>query len=63
MPRPGSASYFSISKKWHSHDSMLKQNIRVLATAAPKLIFDKNKLAWIRLEDHQYPRTASWLPE
>jgi Integrase zinc binding domain len=41
----------------------LKQKIRVLATLAPKVFFDKNKLSWIRLEDHQYPRTALWLPE
>ncbi len=27
------------------------------------MFFDKNKLAWIRLEDHNYPRTALWLPE
>jgi hypothetical protein len=35
----------------------------VLAPLTPKVFFDKNKLAWIRLEDHQYPRTALWLPE
>jgi Integrase zinc binding domain/Integrase core domain len=27
------------------------------------VFFDKNKLAWIRLEDHKYPRTALWLTE
>jgi hypothetical protein len=27
------------------------------------VFFDKYKLAWIRLEDHHYPRTALWLPE
>jgi hypothetical protein len=45
------------------HKSISKQKIRVLAPLAPKVFFDKNKLAWIRLEDHQYPRTALWLPE
>jgi len=43
--------------------SLTKQTIRNLATLAPKVFFDKNKLAWIRLEDHNYPRTALWLPE
>jgi len=28
-----------------------------------KVFFYKNKLAWIRLEDHKYPHTALWLPE
>jgi Integrase zinc binding domain len=46
---------------WHS--SLFKQKIRVLATLAPKVFFDKNILAWSRLEDHQYPRMALWLPE
>jgi hypothetical protein len=45
------------------HYSLTKQKIRALATLAPKVFFDKNKLAWIRLEDHQHPRTALWLPE
>jgi Integrase zinc binding domain len=27
------------------------------------VFFDKNKLAWIRVEDHNYPRTALWLPD
>jgi hypothetical protein len=44
-------------------DTLSKQKIRVLAALAPKVFFDKNKLAWIRLEDHNYPRTALWLPE
>ncbi len=35
----------------------------MLAPLTPKVFFDKNKLAWVRLEDHQYPRTALWLPE
>ena len=30
---------------------------------APTVFFDKNKRAWIRLEDYKYPRTALWLPE
>jgi len=34
-----------------------------LKSLAPKVFFDKNKLVWIRLEDHKYPRTALWLPE
>jgi hypothetical protein len=41
--------------KWHS--SITKQKIRVLAALA-KVFFDKNKMAWIRLEDHNYPHTA-----
>jgi hypothetical protein len=44
-------------------ESLSKQKIKDLAALAPKIFFDKNKLAWIRLEDHQYPRTALWLPE
>ncbi len=44
-------------------ESLSKQKIRVLAAFAPKVFFDKNQLAWIRLEDHNYPRTALWLPE
>ncbi len=43
--------------------TLTKQAIRNLAMLAPKVFFDKNKLAWIRLEDHNYPRTALWLPE
>jgi len=43
--------------------SLTKHKIRILATLAPKVFFDKNKLAWIRLGDFQYPRTALWLPE
>ena len=43
--------------------SLSKQTIRNLESLAPKVFFDKNKLAWIRLEDHNYPRTALWLPE
>ncbi|MFN9909375.1 MAG: hypothetical protein ACK56F_25205, partial [bacterium] len=34
-----------------------------MAALAPKVFFDKHKLAWIRLEDYKYPRTALWLPE
>jgi hypothetical protein len=37
--------------------------IRVLAALAPKVFFDKNKMAWIRLVDHNYPCMALWLPE
>ncbi len=44
-------------------ETLSKQKIRVLAALAPKVFFDKNKIAWIRLEDHQYPRTPLWLPE
>ena len=54
---------FQFLKNGNWHDSLSKQKIRVLATLAPKIFFDKNKLAWIWLEDHQYPRTALWLPE
>jgi transposase InsO family protein len=46
---------------WFPHLS--KRQIRTLATLAPKVFFDKNKLAWIRLDDYKYPRTALWLPE
>jgi hypothetical protein len=46
---------------WLSHLS--KRQIRTLATLAPRVFFVKNKLAWIRLEDYKYPRTALWLPE
>jgi len=48
-----------------AHGKKISQNkkLRVLAPLAPKVFFDKNKLAWIRLEDHKYPRTALWLPE
>ncbi len=44
-------------------ESLTKQKIRVLAALAPKVFFDKIKMAWIRLEDHSYPRTALWLPD
>ncbi len=44
-------------------ESLPKQKIRVLAALAPKVFFDKNKLVWIRLEDHNYLRTALWLPD
>jgi Integrase zinc binding domain len=47
--------------KWFPHLS--KREIRMLAPLAPKVFFDKNKLAWIWLEDYKYPRTALWLPE
>jgi len=46
---------------WFPHLS--KWQIRTLATLAPKVFFDKNKLAWIRLEDYKYPRTTLWLLE
>jgi hypothetical protein len=54
---------FLKTNQWHS--SLPKQKIRVLATLtlAPKAFFNKNKLAWIRLEDQKYPHTALWLPE
>jgi transposase InsO family protein len=54
---------FQVLKNGQWHPSLTKQKIRVLATLAPKVFFDKNKLAWIRVEDHNYPRTALWLPE
>jgi hypothetical protein len=44
---------FIKNKEWPS--SLSKQQIRNLETLAPKVFFDKNKLAWIRLEDHKYP--------
>jgi hypothetical protein len=44
-------------------DSLSKQKIRIQACFSPKVFFNKNKLAWIKLEDHHYPRTALWLPE
>jgi hypothetical protein len=47
--------------KWP--ENITKHKIRVLAALAPRVFFDKNKMAWIRLEDHSYPRTALWLPE
>jgi hypothetical protein len=47
--------------KWLPHLS--KQQIKNLSTLAQKIFFDKNKFAWIRLEDYKYPRTALWLPE
>ncbi len=54
---------FQFLKTGHWHFSLSKHKIRVLAMLAPKVFFDKNKLAWIRLEDHKYPRMALWLPE
>jgi len=56
-------SIFQFLKTGDWHFSLSKKKIRVLATLAPKVFFDKNKLAWIRLEDHQYPRMALWQPE
>ncbi len=52
---------FLKNKEWPP--SISKQTIRNLESLAPKVFFDKNKLAWIRLEDHKYLRTALWLPE
>jgi phage anti-repressor protein len=52
---------FLKNKEWPA--SLSKQTIRNLQSLAPKVFFDKNKLAWIRLEDHKYPGTALWLPE
>jgi len=49
---------FQFLKNGQWHPSLTKQKIRVLAMLAPKVFFDKNKLAWIWLEDHKYPRTA-----
>jgi transposase InsO family protein len=49
------------NKEWPK--SLSKQTIRNLESLAPKVFFDKNKLVWIRLEYHKYPRTALWLPE
>ncbi len=46
---------------WQNHLS--KSQIRSFGTLAPKVFFDKNKLAWMRLDDYKYPRTALWLPE
>ncbi len=54
---------FQFLKNGQWHPSLTIQKFRVLATLAPKVFFDKNKLVWIRLEDHNYPRTALWLPE
>jgi len=54
---------FHFIKNGNWHKSLSKQKIRVLATLALKVFFDKNKLAWIQLEDQLYPRTALWLPE
>jgi transposase InsO family protein len=54
---------FNFLKNGTWHDSISKQTIQTLAAIAPKVFFDKYKLPWIRLEDHNYPRTALWLPE
>jgi hypothetical protein len=54
---------FNFLKNGTGHDSITKQTIRTLAAIAPKVFFDKNKLTWIRLEDHNYPHTELWLPE
>jgi hypothetical protein len=34
-----------------------------LAVLAPNVFLDDHKLAWIRLEDYNYPKTAPWVPE
>ncbi len=44
---------FLKNKEWPT--SLSKQTIRKLESLAPKVFFHKNKLAWIRLEDHKYP--------
>jgi len=54
---------FKFLKHGEWPDDLSKQFIRVLAALAPKVFFDKHKMAWIRLEDYQYPRTALLLPE
>ncbi len=36
--------------KWQ--DNLTKRQVRTLAALAPKVFFDKNKLAWIGLEDY-----------
>jgi hypothetical protein len=46
---------------WLPH--LTKRQINSLASLAQKVFFDKNKLAWIRLDDYKYLRTALWLPE
>jgi hypothetical protein len=54
---------FQFIKHGTWQDTPSQQKIRVLAALAQEVFFDKNKLVWIRLEDHLYPRTALWLPE
>jgi len=54
---------FQFLKTGKLHENLTKRQTRTLAALAPKEFFDKNKLAWIRLEDYKYPRTALWLPE
>jgi hypothetical protein len=36
---------------------------KTLSSLTQKVFFDKNKLAWISLDDYKYPRMALWLPE
>ena len=47
--------------QWLPH--LTKRQINSLSALSQKVFFDKNKLAWIRLDDYKYPRTALWLPE
>ena len=44
---------FLKTNEWPS--SISKQTIRNVAPLAPKIFFDKHKLAWIQLEYHKYP--------
>jgi transposase InsO family protein len=54
---------FKFLKTGQWHETLTKRQIRTLSALAPKVFLDKNKLAWIRLEDYKYPRTALWLPQ
>jgi transposase InsO family protein len=54
---------FKFLKTGQWNETLTKRQIRTLSALAPKVFLDKNKLAWIRLEDYKYPRTALWLPQ
>jgi hypothetical protein len=52
---------FLKNESWLPH--LTKRQINSLSSLAQKVFYDKNNLAWMRLEDYKYPRTALWLPE
>jgi hypothetical protein len=52
---------FLNTNNWPSH--LTQKQIKPLAALVPKPFLDRQKLAWICLEDYSYPRTALWLPK
>ena len=54
-------SHYLHTGKWNQN--IPKQRLNMLTKVQHKIFQDKNKFAWVRLEDYNYPRVALWLPE